>query len=87
MICEKCGEKVFMIDETYECDDCKYNGAWNTEEEGYTYSQTTIDVLELVRDQVEEEGECLYGRANNGGCYMITCLACKHEFNIPCGEF
>ena len=84
--CGKCGSKVFLLELINSCDDCEFNGAWNTEKEDYTYDQETIDNLELVRDHVEEEGECLFGSANGGGCYMVTCELCGHEFNIPLSE-
>jgi len=87
MKCKKCGSKVFLVDEIDSCDDCKHNGAWDTEEQEYVYDQKQIDELDLTRDHVEEEGECLYGNASGSGCLMITCKTCGHEFNVPTVEY
>lgn len=85
--CVKCGSNVFFINNIDNCCECKYNPAWNEQDGEYTYDKEKIKSLELTRNSVYEEGECMYGSAGGGGCMMITCTKCKHKFNIPTVDY
>ena len=82
MKCSKCGSKVFWIDIKNSCHDCEHNAAWDEEIEDYTYDQEIIDAKGLIRDYVEEEGECWFGSSNGEGCHMYTCVSCKTQTNL-----
>ena len=72
--CYKCGYVLFTI-ETRECDDCEYNGAWDTETEDFTTDEEVIKNKKLVRNSAFE-GECDLGTTEGNGCIMFKCTKC-----------
>ncbi len=82
MICQKCKSNLFRIQIIPCCDDCNQNAAHNPDTEEYTYDLKIIEDKELIRDKVEQEGECRMGSAWGAGCYLFICACCNHKTNL-----
>ena len=82
MECKKCRHKLFRIQVIPCCDDCDQNGAWDSDDDEYTYDLEIIEEKKLIRDYVQEEGECLMDTAWGSGCYMFICEKCNHRTNL-----
>jgi len=83
MKCRKCKNNLFTIEVRTNCYDCPENGAWDAEEEGYIFDEEAIKEKGLIRDHVEEEGECNFDTAHGAGCWMVTCSKCGWKTNMP----
>jgi len=86
MKCGKCKSNIFTIDIIPCCDDCDQNKAYDHDTEEYTDDIQIIDEKELMRDHVEEEGECEFGSAFGAGCYMFRCVNCGTKTNLSVME-
>ena len=83
--CKKCGNNLFTIEIINDCFDCKYNLAFDEEEDAWISDQDIIDKKELIRNSAETDGECALGTAGFG-CWIVACDKCKHSFNIAFAE-
>jgi len=83
MKCSKCKCPHFTIYIIPCCDDCDQNDAYDRDIEEYVNDIKIIDEKELIRDHVEEEGECNFGTAFGAGCYMFRCIRCGARTNLP----
>ena len=79
----KCGNDLFRIQIIPCCDDCSENGAWDSDEGEYTLDERIIDEKELVRNRVDDEGECSFDTAYGAGCHMYICSKCGCKENVP----
>lgn len=79
-VCFSCKSTLFEITLLDDCSDCEHNGAYT--DEGYIYDEDEIKEHNLIRDQVENDGECDLGPAWGCGCYMFECVKCKTIFNL-----
>ena len=86
MKCSECKSTLFTIDIIPCCDDCNQNSAYDSEDEEYTFDLMLIDSRGLIRDHVQEEGECNFGSAFGAGCYMFRCINCDYKTNLPVME-
>jgi hypothetical protein len=86
MKCAKCKNNTFYIKEINCCDDCSENEAWNAEIGEYISDEKIIHEKELVRNYVDENGECnICDYASGNGCHMLTCCKCGEKWCIPTG--
>ena len=87
MKCKNCKNDLFKIEYINTCEDCKNNGAYNEyENHDLEYDEEIILKLGLLREEVENDGQCKIGDAFGGGCYLIACTKCGYIINIPCYE-
>ena len=86
MICGKCENILFTIQDIPCCSECSENDAWNHETEEYTRDEKLILEKGLERLHVEENGECAYGPAYGAGCYLFTCGKCHQKFNLASSD-
>lgn len=84
MECKSCGKNKFFVHDIPCCDECNMNGAWHDSE--YTMGEKIIDEKQLVRSQVENEGECYIGTAYGAGCHMYICTYCGSRTHWPAME-
>ena len=75
----QCGNELFRIQNNLSCIDCQYNGLYT--EDGYVYRKNIVDE-ELRRNEVDDEGTCMFGTSFGQGCYMFICSECGHETNL-----
>ncbi len=80
--CRKCKNELFKVVIRTNCGDCPENGAYD-EEDGYVYSESIIEEKGLIRDEVDNEGECLFGPAHGAGCYLHECEKCGAQSYMP----
>ena len=80
----KCGNYLFTIQVIPCCADCSENPAHD--EEKHIYDQKEIDQKGLTRSGVEDDGECQFGMAYGGGCYMFTCSKCHLKTNLAVSD-
>lgn len=85
MKCTKCSNNLYVI-ENLDCEDCIYNGAYDSELKDYTTDSKIIEDNEMMRNQVEDEGECYLGDSYGHGCYLFTCSICNQITNIALVE-
>jgi len=83
MKCEKCNSELFRVIIKKDCSDCPENGTYDEDEDNYIYSETIIEEKGLIRDQVDNEGECAFGTAHGTGCWIITCDKCGAKDYMP----
>lgn len=82
MKCRKCKNELFNIQIIPCCGECSENGAWSEGDDEYIYDEKKINDLDLIRNEVEENGECNYGTAAGVGCYMFRCSNCGAKTNL-----
>ena len=85
MKCIKCMNDLFKIKVISNCSECENNGAWDNDEDvqEYIYDSEKIKKNGLMRDQVNEDGECGFGTAYGAGCHLYICASCGHEDYLP----
>lgn len=83
MECKKCNGNIFWVEEKKCCDECEHNAAYDDDVDEYIWDAKEINRKELIRNYVEDEGECWFGPAWGIGCYLMTCPGCGHKWNIP----
>ncbi len=81
MICNKCNNNKFYITVIPCCDDCDQNGYY--EDDKFITDNKQIYDEDLVRNQVENDGECQIGSAHGEGCHLYTCTQCKALDHVP----
>lgn len=86
IVCSECKDDEFTIDEIIDCSKCVNNGAYDEDAKDYIYDEKVIKAKNLERNQVEENGECLFGTCSENGCNIMTCVTCMHQWIIPWGE-
>jgi hypothetical protein len=85
--CTECQCEVFRIDYSDDCDDCPENGAWDKIDcGGYIHDADIIAEKGLIRDCVNNEGECRMGDAYGAGCHMYICVGCGEKTHCPTYE-
>jgi hypothetical protein len=82
MKCKKCDNILFKIQVIPCCDDCEANDAYDPDEEEYIDDVKVIDLKELIRNHVSEQGECSFGSAFGAGCHVYICDKCNGKTNI-----
>ena len=85
MKCKKCENDTFRVQVIPCCHDCDQNPAYDPDL-GYTTDLKVIAEKELVRDGVENDGECDMGNAYGAGCYQFICTACNTRDHLPVVE-
>ena len=83
MRCMKCKNELFKIETRSDCNDCAENAAYDKEEGEYVYSSKIIEKKGLIRDHVDNEGECDFGIAHGTGCWIIICTKCGTRDYMP----
>ena len=83
MKCKKCKNKLFTIEIETNRDDCPENGAFDNDKNEYIFDEKIIDMKELFRNHVKNEGECNLSTAHGMGCTKIICSKCGLTTNIP----
>lgn len=86
MKCRICQCELFKIENRICCVDCVDNGAWLQEREEYTYDESEIDILNLERDEADNDGQCSMGEAFGDGCYIFICNNCGETDNVAVTE-
>lgn len=86
MKCSKCKKTHFTIDIISCCDDCDQNSVYDPDIEEYITDMKIIDDKNLIRNSVEENGECNFGTAFGSGYYMFRCVNCGYKTNLPMME-
>ena len=87
----KCGSEKMVIDIVYTCDDCIHNGYRLYDEvledldikdqtvfydEDLRKKASEILGMEILRDEVEDNGQCNIGPSWGAGCSLYACAEC-----------
>ena len=87
LLCNNCEQTAFSIERELYCSECENNRAWDEDTQKWINDPKLIEEKELVRDHVEDAGECDIGTAYGEGCYVIYCLNCGQMVeHIPYAE-